>query len=82
MVVLCPNASSPSRAWPLGEGAVMADIPAKMGERDENLARIGDMAAMPLIAQSSRDIDQLRERGLFEPVKECIIARIAHRNRL
>ena len=30
----------PSRAWPLGEGAVMADIPAKMGERNENLAGI------------------------------------------
>jgi hypothetical protein len=70
----------PSRAWPLGEGAVMADIPATMGERDENLARIGDMAAMPLIAQTSREIDQLR--GLFEPDKEGVIARIAHRDHL
>jgi hypothetical protein len=58
----------------------MADIPATMGERDENLARIGDMAAMPLIAQTSREIDQLR--GLFEPDKEGVIARIAHRDHL
>jgi hypothetical protein len=40
------------------------------------------MAAMPLIAQTSRGIDHLRERGLFEPNKKCVIARIAHRNHL
>ena len=57
----------------------MADIPAKMGERNEHLARIGDMAAMPLVAQTSRGIDQLRERGLFEPNKKRVVARIAHR---
>ena len=58
----------------------MAYIPAKMGERDEYLARIGDMASMPLIAQTARGIDQLGERGLFEPNKKRVIARIAHRN--
>ena len=58
----------------------MADIPAKMGERDEYLARIGDMAAMPLVAQTARGIDQVGERGLFEPNKKRVIARIAHRN--
>ena len=71
----------PSRAWPLGEGAVMADIPAKMGERNKHLARIGDMAAMPLIAQTSRGVDQLRERRLFEPDGKRVIAR-THCNHL
>ena len=47
----------------------MADIPAKMGERNKHLARIGDVAAMTLIAQTSRGVDQLRERRLFEPDK-------------
>src|ERR1700692_773034 len=58
----------------------MAYIPAKMAERDEYLARIGDMASMPLIAQTAGGIDQLGERGLFEPNKKRVIARIAHRN--
>ena len=71
-----------SRAGPLGKGAVMADVPAKMGERDEHLARVGDMAAMPLVAQTARGVDQLRERGLFESNKKRVIARIAHRNHL
>jgi hypothetical protein len=44
-------------------GRRMAGIPAKTGELDETLARIGDMAAMPLIAQSSRDIDQAPRAG-------------------
>ena len=72
----------PSRARPLGEGAIMADIPAQMGERNEHLARIRDMAAMPLVAQASRRVDQLRERGLFEPDQKRVIAQIAHRNHL
>ena len=37
---------------------------------------------MPLVAQTSRGVDQLRERGLFEPDKKRVIARIAHRNHL
>ena len=37
---------------------------------------------MPLVAQTSRGLDQLRERGLFESDKERVIARIAHRNHL
>ena len=35
---------------------------------------------MPLVAQTARGIDQLGERGLFEPNKKRVIARIAHRN--
>ena len=72
----------PSGAWPLGEGAIVADIPAKMGERNKHFARIRDVAAMPLVAQTSRCLDQFRERGLFESDKERVIARIAHRNHL
>ena len=56
-----------ARARPLGERAIVADVPAKMGERNEHLARIGDMAAVPLIAQTARGVDQLRERRLFKP---------------
>ena len=37
---------------------------------------------MPFIAQTARGIDQLSERGLFEPNKKCVIARITHRNHL
>ena len=37
---------------------------------------------MPFIAQTACGIDQLSERGLFEPNKKCVIARITHRNHL
>ena len=37
---------------------------------------------MPLIAQTARGVDQLRERSLFEPNKKRVIARIGHRNHL
>ena len=65
-----------ARAWPLGEGAIVADVPTKMGERNEHLARIRDMAAMPLVAQTTRGVDQLRERRLFEPDRKRLVARI------
>ena len=55
------------RARPLGEGAIVADVTAKMGERNEHLARIRHEAPVPFVAQASRGVDQLRERGLFEP---------------
>ncbi len=56
-----------SRAGPLGEAAIVADIAAKMRERNKHLPRIRDAAAMALVAQASRRVDQLRERGLFKP---------------
>ena len=37
---------------------------------------------MPLVAQTSRCLDQFRERGLFKPDKKRIIAGIAHPNHL
>ncbi len=68
----------PPRAWPLGEGAVVADVPTKMRERNEHLARIGKMAPVPLVAQTTRGVDQLRERRLFELDRKRLVARIAH----
>src|SRR5271169_133441 len=53
-----------------------------MGERNKHFARIRDMAVMPIVAQTSRCLDQLRERGLLEADKKRVIARIAHRNHL
>ena len=38
----------------VGEGAIVADVAAQLGQRDEDLARIGDEAAMPRIAQCRR----------------------------
>ena len=35
---------------------------------------------MPLVAQTSRCLDQFRERGLFKPDKKRVVARIAHPN--
>ena len=67
-----------ARAWPLGEGAIVADVPAKMGERNEHLARIRKMAPMPLVAQTTRGVDQLRERRLLQPDRKRLVARIAH----
>ena len=37
---------------------------------------------MPIIAKTARGIDQLCERGLFEPNKKRVIAQIAHRKHL
>ena len=37
---------------------------------------------MPFVAQASRRVDQLRERGLFKTDQKRDIAQIAHRNRL
>jgi hypothetical protein len=36
------------------------------------------MAAMPLVAQTTRGVDQLRERRLFELDRKRIVARIPH----
>ncbi len=47
----------------MGEGAVMADVAAQLGQRDEDLARIGHEAAMPLIAQSRCDLHQRQKIG-------------------
>src|SRR6516165_3932148 len=68
----------PSRAWSLREGAIMADIPAKMCQRYKHLERIRDKSAMPLVAQTLCSIDQLRERSLFDPDKKRVIARFDH----
>ena len=68
----------PPRAWPLREGAIMADVPAEMGERDKHLARVRKIAAMPLVAQTASGVDQLRERRLFQPDRKRLVARIAH----
>ena len=65
-----------ARAWPLGEGAIVADVATKMRERNEHLARIRKMAPMPLVAQTTRGVDQLRERRLFEPDRKRLVARI------
>ena len=67
-----------SRAWPLGESAIMADVPAEMGERNKHLARIRKIAAMPLVAQTPCGVDQLREWRLFQPNRKRFVARIAH----
>ena len=64
----------PTRAWPLGEGAVMADVPAEMGERNKHLARIGKIAAMPCVAQTPCGVDQLREWRLFQPNRKRFVA--------
>jgi hypothetical protein len=40
------------------------------------------MAAMPLISPTARGVDQLRERGLFEPDGKRLVTRIAHPNHL
>ena len=39
---------------PLGEGAVVADVAAQVGQRNEDLARIRDQPAVAAIAQSRR----------------------------
>ena len=70
------------RARPLGEGAIVTDIPAKMGERNEHLARVGDVAPMGLVAQAPGGFGQLRERRLFEPNGKRAVARFAHRDHL
>jgi hypothetical protein len=36
------------------------------------------MAAMPLVAQTTRGADQLRERRLFELDRKRIVARVPH----
>ena len=72
----------PPGARPLGERAVVADVAAQLGQRNEHFARVRDEAAMPLVAQAARRVDQLRERGLFEPNRKRLIAQIAHRNHL
>ncbi len=38
----------------VGEGAIVADVAAQLGQRDEDFARIGDEAAMPRVAQCRR----------------------------
>src|SRR3984885_8027576 len=76
--LLCRKIGAPSCAWPLGESAVMTDVPAEMGERNEPLARVRKMTAMSLIAQTARGVDQLRERRLFQPDRKRLVARIAH----
>ena len=48
-------------ARPFGEGAVMADVAAQMGQRNEDLARIRDQPAVALIAQPRRVRHQLRK---------------------
>jgi hypothetical protein len=48
----------------------MADVPAKMRERNKYLTQIRDVTAMPLVAQTPCLIGQLRERSLFKPDKE------------
>src|SRR6516162_11718153 len=35
----------------MGEGAIVADVAAELGQRDEDLARIRDEIAMPCVAQ-------------------------------
>ncbi len=40
------------------EGAVVADVAAQLGQRDEHLARIGDEAAVARVAQCRRDPHQ------------------------
>ena len=68
----------PSGARALGEGAIVADIAAKMGERDEHFARIRDVAAMPVVAQTPGSVDQLGKLRLLEPDRKHIVARIVH----
>jgi hypothetical protein len=56
----------------------MADVPAEMGERNKHLARVRKIAAVSVVAQTSRRFDQLRERRLFQPDGKRLVARIAH----
>ena len=57
-----------SRTGFFGEGAVMADIAAELGQRNEDLARIGQHAPMPCIAQSRGFFHQFRQWRSFQPV--------------
>ena len=70
------------RARAFGEGAIVADVPAEVGERNEHLARIRDVAPMPLVAQTARGVDQFRERRLLQPERKRLVARFAHPNHL
>ena len=76
--LVCGKIRGLSRPRPLGESAIVADITTEMGKWNEHLARIREMAAMPLVAQTARGVDQFRERGLFEPDRKRFVARIAH----
>ena len=42
----------------LGEGAIVADVPAQVGQGNENLARIGDDVAKALVAQRCGDFGE------------------------
>ena len=53
--------------WP-GKGAVVADVAAKLGQRDENLRREGDQAPGALIAERLGAFEQFRERNTVERV--------------
>ena len=54
-----------ARLGPFGEGAVVANIAAEMGERNEHLARIGDQPAVAAIAQPRRLRHQLGQLPFF-----------------
>ena len=54
-------------ARPLGEGAVMAHVAAELGERDEDLARIGDEPAVAFLGQRRRFRHERGERHRGQP---------------
>ena len=51
----------------LGEGAVVANVAAELGQRDEHLARIGQDAAEGVLANRARAGGQPVERRLQQP---------------
>ncbi len=60
----------------MGEGAVMANVPAQLRERDENLARIGDEASVGVVAAASGRVQQGRHVGHVDE-RECFGCREA-----
>ena len=62
----------------LGEGAVVADVAAELGQRDEHLARIRDQAAMAAIAPQSRPSAIIPESSaMINPLKNARAPTIA-----
>ena len=60
---------------PLGERAVMAHVPAQLRQRNEDLARVGQIAPVRGIPRLARLGDQLGQRRRFDPVSQ---GRVGH----
>ena len=67
---------------PLGEGAVMAHIAAKLGQRNEHLARVGQVAPMPLVARRRCGLQQLGQAGIGNKSQRFVMGRNGGHGRL